>query len=138
TPGPCDFGTMGATAGDIDNDGHIDLYAANMYSKAGSRVIGNVRPGTYPEEIMARMRRFVSGSQLHRNLGTGKEDPLARSASEGAAPLAPAFEQMGQAYQVAAVGWAYGPVLADLDNDGWLDLYATCGFLSNSRTDPDG
>jgi hypothetical protein len=118
--GPCDFGTMGATCGDIDNDGHLDVYAANMYSKAGTRVIGNVRPDTYPEEVMAKMRRFVSGSQLHRNRGQL------------------AFEQLGQACQVAAVGWAYGPVLADLDNDGWLDIYATAGFLSNSRSDPDG
>lgn len=155
TAGPCDFGTMGATCGDIDNDGRIDLYAANMYSKAGSRVIGNVKPGTYPEDIMTRMRRFVAGSQLHRNLGIRNEelgirekgstghpspasDPSFSSLNPNSSPLAPSFEQLGQAWQVAAVGWAYGPVLADLDNDGWLDLYAPCGFLSNSRTDPDG
>jgi hypothetical protein len=40
--------------------------------------------------------------------------------------------------QVAAVGWAYGPCLADLDNDGWLDIYATAGFVSRDRTEPDG
>jgi hypothetical protein len=119
-PGPCDFGTMGAAAGDVDNDGHIDLYAANMYSKAGSRVIGNLRPGSFPEGVMARMRRFVTGSQLHRNLG-GR-----------------GFEQRGQAWQVNDCGWAYGPALIDLDNDGWLDLHATAGFISRSRSEPDG
>src|SRR4029078_9809277 len=36
-----DFGTMGLAAGDVDNDGNIDVYSANMYSKAGTRVIGN-------------------------------------------------------------------------------------------------
>ena len=35
---PGDFGSMGVTAGDFDNDGHIDLYVANMYSKAGNRL----------------------------------------------------------------------------------------------------
>ena len=49
----------GSRAGDFDNDGHIDLYAANMYSKAGNRVIGNLWPGTYPEPIMAKMRSFI-------------------------------------------------------------------------------
>jgi hypothetical protein len=118
--GPNDFGTMGVTCGDIDNDGNMDLYCANMYSKAGSRVIGNLRPGTYPEEIMAKMRQFVAGSQLWHNRGNLQ------------------FDKLGQQCQVAGVGWAYGPALVDLDNDGWLDLYATAGFVSSSRDEPDG
>jgi hypothetical protein len=120
TDGPCDFGTMGATCGDVDNDGHIDLYCANMYSKAGTRVIGNVRPGTHPEEVMAKIRTFVKGSELHLNRGGLR------------------FEQKGQAWQVADAGWAYGPALVDLDNDGWLDIYANAGYMSHSRTEPDG
>ena len=35
---------MGATCGDIDNDGNIYLYCGNMYSKAGSRVIAVIPP----------------------------------------------------------------------------------------------
>src|SRR5262249_25447086 len=57
---PADFVTMGAAVGDIDNDGNIDIYSANMYSKAGSRVMSNLRPDAYPPEIMARMRRFIT------------------------------------------------------------------------------
>jgi hypothetical protein len=118
--GPNDFGTMGVTCGDIDNDGNIDIYCANMYSKAGSRVIGNLKPGTYPDDVMAKMRQFVAGSQLWRNQGNLR------------------FDKFGQHCQVAAVGWAYGAALIDLDNDGWLDLYATAGFMSSSRDEPDG
>ena len=66
------------------------------------------------------MRRFVTGSQLHHNLGNLK------------------FEQLGQKYQIAGVGWAYGPALADLNNDGWLDLFATCGHISQDPSKPDG
>jgi hypothetical protein len=118
--GPCDFGTMGASAGDIDNDGNIDLFCGNMYSKAGSRVINNVRPGTYPDDVMAKIRSFVKGDELHLNRGGLR------------------FEQKGQQWQVADAGWSYGPALVDLDNDGWLDIYATCGYMSRSRTEPDG
>jgi HEAT repeat protein len=117
---PADFGTMGVAVGDIDNDGNIDIYCANMYSKAGKRVIGNLPADAYSPEMMEKIRRFVAGSQLHLNRGGLK------------------FEQAGTTMQVAAVGWAYGACLADLDNDGWLDLYATAGFVSRSRDEPDG
>lgn len=117
---PADFGSMGVAVGDIDNDGNIDIYCANMYSKAGTRVIGNLADDAYPPAVLERMRRFVAGSQLHLNKGGTK------------------FEQAGKKMQVAGVGWAYGACLADLDNDGWLDIYATAGFVSRSRDEPDG
>jgi hypothetical protein len=119
-PGPVDFGSMGVAAGDVDNDGNIDIYCANMYSKAGTRVISNLPNGAYPAAVMAKLRRFVAGSQLHMNKGGLR------------------FEQVGSPMQVNAVGWAYGPVLADLDNDGWLDLFATAGQISRDRSKPDG
>jgi hypothetical protein len=115
-----DFGSMGLAAGDINNDGHIDLYVASMYSKAGSRVIGNLRQSAYRDKVMAKLRRMVAGSQLYRNLGDGK------------------FEPIGKAMNVVDVGWAYGPTLGDLDNDGFLDIHAPCGFISRTRDKPDG
>lgn len=117
---PVDFGSMGLAVGDVNNDGRIDLYCANMYSKAGTRVIGNMAPDAYPAPVMEKLRRFVAGSQLHLNRGGLK------------------FDQVGPQMQVAAVGWAYGACLADLDNDGWLDIYATAGFVSRDRDQLDG
>src|SRR5207237_10780298 len=88
--GPADFGSMGLAVGDINNDGHIDIYCNNMYSKAGTRVIGNLAPDAYPPHVMERMRRFVAGSQLHLNKGGLK------------------FDQAGVKRQVNGDGWSYG------------------------------
>ena len=115
-----DFGTMGLAVGDIDNDGRIDIYSANMYSKAGTRVIGNLKPDAYPPKVMERLNRLVAGSQLHLNKGDLK------------------FQQVGAEKSLASVGWAYGAALADLDGDGFLDLYATAGYISKDRHKPDG
>ncbi len=115
-----DFGSMGAASGDLDNDGNIDLYVAAMYSKAGSRVIGNLPEGVYPDAIMARLSRLISGSELYQNAGDLR------------------FSARAVEYQIQDVGWAWGPALADFDNDGLLDIYATAGYMSRDRREPDG
>lgn len=119
-PATDDFGSMGAATGDIDNDGDIDLYVASMYSKAGNRVMGNMPADVYPKSVMDRLWRLISGSELYTNDGDL------------------AFTGCGEQRQVHGVGWAWGTSIADLDNDGWLDIYATAGYMSRDRTKPDG
>ena len=68
-PNTDDFGSMGIATGDIDNNGHIDLYLGGMYSKAGSRVIGNLPAGIYPDEVVDKLDRLISGSEFYQNDG---------------------------------------------------------------------
>ncbi len=86
---PTDFGSMGMTAGDVDNDGHTDLYVGEMYSKAGQRVMANIPPRTYDEEVTTKLERLVDGSQLY--LGAGERR----------------FHPAGITMGVNAVGWAW-------------------------------
>ncbi|HEU0011207.1 MAG TPA: VCBS repeat-containing protein [Verrucomicrobiae bacterium] len=115
-----DFGSMGLAVGDYDNDGNIDVYTANMYSKAGRRIMENLSDGTFAPEVFAKMKRFVTGSELYHNDGGLK------------------FTRAGKRARVHAVGWAYGAAFFDLDNDGFLDLYGTAGFVSVNKEEPDG
>ncbi|MCH2124135.1 MAG: VCBS repeat-containing protein [Pirellulaceae bacterium] len=112
--------SMGAAAGDYDNDGDTDIYIANMYSKAGNRVISNVAPDEYPAEIYEKIYNGTLGNKLYTNRGDGTFDVASHD------PV------------LAERGWTYGPDFVDLNGDGLLDLYTTAGFKSEKRGDPDG
>lgn len=120
--GTGDYATsMGVASGDLDNDGHSEIYVANMYSKMGRRIIGQLNAKDYPAGIYDQIKGSCAGNRLYRR----KND------EDG-------FEDIGVESEVFAVGWAYAPAFADFDNDGRLDIYSTTGFLSFERGKPDG
>lgn len=97
---------MGASFEDYDQDGDLDLFVSNMYSKAGNRIIGLVG-GVDP-----RIRVAARGNFLYRNDG-GKFHQVADLDSP-----------------VAQTGWSFGGQFADFNNDGQLDLYIPSGYYS--------
>lgn len=115
-----DFGSMGLQVADVNNDGHIDIFTDNMFTKAGRRTMENLPEDSYPPEVMKHIKRFVTGSELYLNEG------------------GLSFRRAGHDMHVYQVGWSYGPSFVDLDNDGFQDLYATSGFMSVDNDEPDG
>ena len=122
-PGPMPPGyggfSMGITFSDVNNDGRGDPYIANMYSKAGERIVANLKLGLYKPEIDDQLRDFVSGNELYHNVG-GK------------------FKRIGRSSGVSDVGWAYGVGFVDLDGDGFPEPYAPVGYQSVTASKPDG
>jgi FG-GAP-like repeat len=112
--------SMGVSAGDVDNDGDLDIYVANMYSKAGNRIISNVDPDSYADGLYNKLVEATLGSRLYLNDGQGR------------------FVSQPSQSGLSDVGWAYGPAMGDFDSDGRLDIYATAGFRSVERGKPDG
>ncbi|MGF1579117.1 MAG: FG-GAP repeat domain-containing protein [Gemmataceae bacterium] len=120
--GAASFATsMGVASGDVDNDGRTDLYVANMFSKMGRRIIGQLCDEDYPTDVFSQIQGSCAGSQLYLR-PTGQTKYTEDSVSFG----------------VNKVGWAYGPAMFDLDGDSWLDLYATTGFMSFTPGEADG
>ncbi len=124
--GAADFATsMGVAAGDLDGDTRPEIYVANMFSKMGRRIIAQVSENDYEAGVYEQLKGSCAGNRLYRPL---KDTP----------DSSPAYEDISDPLGINGVGWAYAPSLTDLDLDGFLDIYATAGFLSFERGEPDG
>ncbi|MEY4672528.1 MAG: hypothetical protein RL148_312 [Planctomycetota bacterium] len=102
---------MGSDAADVDNDGRIDLFVADM--SATTHRMAKVLMGD-----MDRQRHFLVHSRpaqvmrnaLYHNTGTGR------------------FEEVAHLAGVASTDWTWSALFGDLDNDGYNDLFATNGI----------
>lgn len=112
--------SMGVTSGDLDEDGDVDIYVANMYSKAGHRIFHHLPLEVYPLEVRHMFVASVTGNRLYRARGDLT------------------FEELGAQAGVNAVGWGWSGAMSDFDLDGRLDLYAPAGYNSSDPTKPDG
>lgn len=102
---------MGVSWGDYDLDGRQDLYVSNMFSKAGQRITAMVDP----KALDPRVAKMSGGNSLFRNEGekfhkvSGLKPP---------------------ALTVEKAGWSYSSQFTDIDNDGYLDIFALSGFYT--------
>lgn len=111
--------SMGADLADYNNDGLLDIVALDMKAED---------PVRYKElmHVMQtnRYNMLVEhgyGHQVGRNvlqLGAG-------SRPDGS----PAFSEIGQLAGIDATDWSWGSLFADLNNDGWKDLFICNGYL---------
>ena len=119
---------MGCSWGDYDNDGDLDLYVSNMYSKAGNRIVDQVE-GADP-----RLKVAAHGNFLFENQGVVFKQVAGDEKGEQLENQGVVFKQVaGDAegeQHVARVGWSYGGQFADFDNDGNLDIYVPSGCYS--------
>ncbi len=107
------FSAMGADLGDVNNDGHVDLFVADMApstheaEQRGMAVTRYAMRHKSPDTDDTPQYMF---NALYLNTGTGKM-------LEGA-----------WMHGLAHTDWTWSPRFEDLDNDGFLDLYITNGM----------
>ena len=105
--------TMGADVADFNNDGLLDIITLDMIAEEPERY---KRLMTVMQlERYETLVKYGYGHQAGRNvlqLNNGNNT----------------FSEVGQLAGVSNTDWSWGAFLADLDNDGWKDLYIANGY----------
>jgi tetratricopeptide (TPR) repeat protein len=109
---------MGVCWLDYDNDGAEDLYVADMWTAAGTRIsTQEIFQKDAPKNVRALYRKHAMGNSLFR--GNGGDT----------------FQDKGAAAGVQMGRWSWSSDAWDFDHDGFPDLYVANGMVSGPSRD---
>lgn len=110
--------SMGVDIADINNDGWMDIYVADMVAADNQRLKANMS-GMNPEKFWALAKSGYHHQYMFNafqiNNGNGK------------------FSEIGQLAGVAHTDWSWATLFADYDNDGLKDLVVTNGLVKDIK-----
>ncbi len=105
--------SMGNDAQDINRDGWPDLVVLDMLPEDNYRqktLLGPHGYDKYQLQVEFGFHRQQMRNTLHLNDGDGR------------------FREVAQLAGISNTDWSWSALLADFDNDAWMDLYITNGF----------
>jgi hypothetical protein len=140
---------LAAVAADLRGTGYPDLFVANDYGV--SELFANDH-GTFREIGREAGVGYSPKSGMNASVGDvlnqGRFAVYVSNISEegillqgnnlwvpAAAGAMPRYENMARSMGVDLGGWSFGAQFADLNNDGFLDLYVVNGYVSASKTE---
>ena len=106
--------SMGNDIADINNDGLLDIFTLDMLPEDNFRQKQLLSPDNFEMYQLNLERGFYH--QTMRNM-------LNLNAGDGT------FQEIGQLAGISNTDWSWSALFADLDLDGWKDLYITNGYL---------
>jgi len=108
---------MGADISDYNNDGLLDFIQLDMTAEDNRRLKANMsgmNPNAFWEVVNDGMHYQYMQNSLQLNRGVNAQGQLI-------------FSEVSRLAGVSTTDWSWAALLADLDNDGWKDLYITNG-----------
>ncbi len=110
------YSTMSYDAGDVDNNGELDLFATDMKP-----------PDQSVQTLSAWLPVIQESWSNHPNDDPQRmENTLQMQREPGR------FDYGGYTRRIDATGWSWSGKFGDLDNDGFLDLYIVNGMAEES------
>ena len=110
--------SMGNDVGDINNDGLLDVVVLDMLPD--EEKIRKQSGGEDDYELFQLKRRYGYYHQFVRNtlqLNLGGS----------------MFSEIGRLAGIYATDWSWSPLICDLDNDGWKDIFITNGIYRRAN-----
>ncbi|RRA97738.1 VCBS repeat-containing protein [Larkinella rosea] len=111
--------SMGNDVADINNDGRLDVMTLDMLPADNfqrKKMTGAGHFEQFAMELRAGYEPQFMRNMLHINQGKTPDGQVL-------------FSEIGQFAGVSATDWSWAPLFADLDNDGYKDLFITNGYL---------
>jgi hypothetical protein len=110
---------MGTDIADYNNDGKPDLVEVDMWPEDNYRQKLLRGPDDYNRyQLMVDSGFYYQQMRNTLQLNTG-------ITADGT----PIFSEVGQMAKVSSTDWSWAPLLVDVDNDGFKDLFITNGYL---------
>ena len=111
------FYGMGVDIADFNNDRLLDIIQVDMTAKDNRRSKANMAsmdPALFWSTVNSGFHYQYMQNSLQMNNGLLKDS-------------LPDFSNISRLAGVSSTDWSWGPLFADLDNDGWKDLFVSNG-----------